>query len=160
MNHLRMCVTMCFLFPLPKVCPSDQRSCAGHTMWSNAGALSSSGCSPDDMSTQVSRGRFRDFRQFQSQSTEGDPDETECIVVMRSETPKQQFADGVGAASIPPEAYEGPYLPLGCCLKSWPSSPRYARVCPPCDLLDTLNPRQLLGRVHPCGQARKARFQH
>lgn len=130
MNHLRMCVTRCFSLPASQGLPVRSAFLCGshHVVECRRAVLQR--VLPDDMSTQVSRGRFRDFRQFQSQSTEGDPDETECIVVMRSETPKQQFADGVGAASIPPEAYEGPYLPLGCCLKSWPSSPRYARVCP------------------------------
>jgi hypothetical protein len=55
-------------------------------------------------------------------------------------------------------AYPVDHHPLGCCLKSWPSSLRCARVCPPCDLLDTLNPRQLLGRMHLCFHARKTRF--
>ena len=34
-------------------------------------------------------------------------------------------------------ANPGAHLPLGCCLNSWPSSPRIARVCPACDLMDT-----------------------
>jgi hypothetical protein len=75
-NLLRMCVTMCFALPASQGCPSDPRSCAGHTMWSIAGALSSSACSPGDMPRQVPRGRVRDFSVFESQTTEGDPDET------------------------------------------------------------------------------------
>ena len=75
-NLLRMCMTMCFALPASQGCPSDPRSCAGHTMWSNAGALSSSACSPGDMPSQVPRGRVRDFSAFESQTTEGNPDET------------------------------------------------------------------------------------
>ena len=38
-------------------------------------------------------------------------------------------------------AYPGAHLALRCCFKSWPTSQRCARFCPPCDLLDELNPR-------------------
>jgi hypothetical protein len=69
-----MCVTMCFALPASQGCPSDPRSCAGHTMWSNAAKLSA--CSPGDMARQVTRGRVCDFSTFESQTTEGDPDET------------------------------------------------------------------------------------
>ena len=57
-------------------------------------------------------------------------------------------------------ASPGAHLPLGCCLNSWPSSPRIARVCPACELLDAPGQKPLFGRMHPCGQARKSRFQH
>jgi hypothetical protein len=52
-------------------------------------------------------------------------------------------------------AYPGAHLVLRCCFKSWPSSQRCARVWPPCDLLDAVNPRQVLGRIRPYEQARK-----
>jgi hypothetical protein len=76
-NLLRMCVTMCFALPASRAsqgCPSDPRSCAGHTMWSNAGALSA--CSGDMPRQVAARGRVRDFCLFDSQTTEGDTDET------------------------------------------------------------------------------------
>ncbi len=75
MNLLRIGVSTCFALPASQGCPSDPRSCAGHTMCSNAGARSA--CSPGDMTSHVApRGRVRDFSTFESQTMEGDPDKT------------------------------------------------------------------------------------
>jgi hypothetical protein len=58
---------MCSALPASQGCPSDPRSCARHTMWSNAAA--GSACSPGARGT----GKRRDFSTF----TEGDAEDSD-----------------------------------------------------------------------------------